>query len=91
MQFLIAVEFFVDNGQDVEATTGNGGTGLMVASQNGKANVVRFLLLKGARVDRVTVTGKTALDVADDGGFTEIVELLTLSACLGQRKLNSKR
>ncbi|KAI3419182.1 hypothetical protein GPALN_006935 [Globodera pallida] len=74
------VKLFVDNGQDIETTTGNGGTGLMVASNFGKAKVVRFLLSKGALSHRTDANGKKARDRAVAMGHEEIVELLTRHA-----------
>ena len=51
-------------------------TALMMASQSGKAGLVRLLLRMGAAVDLQTPTGETALMFAALVGRADIVELL---------------
>uniref|UniRef100_A0A183CDY5 ANK_REP_REGION domain-containing protein n=1 Tax=Globodera pallida TaxID=36090 RepID=A0A183CDY5_GLOPA len=71
------VEHFVENGQDVNFAESGGATGLIVASGDGKANVVRFLLSKGARVDHQTIdAGNSALFCAVVKGHLEVCKLL---------------
>ena len=54
----------------------NNVTPLILASQQGKLDVVAFLLKKGARVNDVMTDGKTALLMASKNGHTEIVRIL---------------
>ena len=54
----------------------NNVTPLILASQEGKLEVVNFLLDKGARVNDVMTDGKTALLMACKNGHTEIVRIL---------------
>jgi ankyrin repeat protein len=54
----------------------NNVTPLILASQQGKLDVVEFLLDEGARVNDVMTDGKTALLMACKNGHTEIVKLL---------------
>ena len=54
----------------------NNVTPLILASQQGKLDVVEFLLKKGARVNDVMTDGKTALLMACKNGHTEIVRIL---------------
>uniref|UniRef100_A0A183CRI2 ANK_REP_REGION domain-containing protein n=1 Tax=Globodera pallida TaxID=36090 RepID=A0A183CRI2_GLOPA len=68
------VKFFTENGADIEfAYSEDGTTGLMYASREGKANVVRFLLSQGARTDRTDAKGFTALNEAFENEHEEIV------------------
>ena len=54
----------------------NNVTPLILASQQGKLDVVAFLLDRGARVNDVMTDGKTALLMACKNGHTEIVKRL---------------
>jgi ankyrin repeat protein len=54
----------------------NNVTPLILASQQGKLDVVAFLLDRGARVNDVMTDGKTALLMACKNGHTEIVRIL---------------
>ena len=54
----------------------NNVTPLILASQQGKLDVVAFLLDRGARVNDVMTDGKTALLMASKNGHTEIVKIL---------------
>uniref|UniRef100_A0A183CNG7 ANK_REP_REGION domain-containing protein n=1 Tax=Globodera pallida TaxID=36090 RepID=A0A183CNG7_GLOPA len=72
------VEFFMGNGQGIEARNKNGVTGLIAACLEGKANVVQFLLSKGARTDWATAKGFTAMDKAVAKRHGEIMLILAL-------------
>ena len=61
---------------NVNVKGGNNVTPLILASQQGKLDVVEFLLKKGARVNDVMTDGKTALLMASKNGHTEIVRIL---------------
>ena len=56
--------------------TENGGTALMLASQNGHYQVVELLLKKHAHVNHQTQDGVTALMLASQNGHYQVVELL---------------
>ena len=61
---------------NVNVKGNNNVTPLILASQQGKLDVVEFLLKKGARVNDVMTDGKTALLMACKNGHTEIVKRL---------------
>lgn len=61
---------------NVNVKGNNNVTPLILASQQGKLDVVTFLLDKGARVNDVMTDGKTALLMACKNGHTEIVNML---------------
>uniref|UniRef100_A0A914HUN8 Uncharacterized protein n=1 Tax=Globodera rostochiensis TaxID=31243 RepID=A0A914HUN8_GLORO len=71
------VKLFLENGQqqNIDVTGRNDAIELIIASSEGMANVVRFLLSKGARADRTDANGNTALDEAVENGHGEIMEL----------------
>ena len=70
------VYLFYKNIPNVNVKGGNNVTSLILASQQGKLDVVEFLLKKGARVNDVMTDGKTALLMACKNGHTEIVKRL---------------
>ena len=61
---------------NVNVKGNNNVTPLILASQQGKLDVVAFLLDKEARVNDIMTDGKTALLMACKNGHTEIVEIL---------------
>ena len=61
---------------NVNVKGNNGVTSLILASQQGKLDVVAFLLDRGVRVNDVMTDGKTALLMACKNGHTEIVKRL---------------
>ena len=70
------VYLFFEGIPNVNVEGSNGVTSLILASQQGKLDVVAFLLNKGARVNDVMTDGKTALLMACRNGHTDIVDLL---------------
>ena len=70
------VYLFYKSIRNVNVKGGNKVTSLILASQQGKLDVVEFLLDKGARVNDVMTDGKTALLMASKNGHTEIVRIL---------------
>jgi ankyrin repeat protein len=62
--------------RNVNVKGNNNVTPLILASQQGKLDVVAFLLDRGARVNDVMTDGKTALLMASKNGHTEIVKRL---------------
>ena len=70
------VYLFYKSIPNVNVKGGNNVTPLILASQQGKLDVVEFLLKKGARVNDVMTDGKTALLMASKNGHTEIVRIL---------------
>jgi ankyrin repeat protein len=60
----------------VNAQAGDGGTALMLASQNGHQEVVRALLGAQADVNAKAGNGATALMLASKNGHQEVVQLL---------------
>ena len=61
---------------NVNVKGNNNVTPLILASQQGKLDVVEDLLKKGASVNDVMTDGKTALLMASKNGHTEIVKRL---------------
>jgi ankyrin repeat protein len=61
---------------NVNVKGSNGVTSLILASQQGKLDVVAFLLDRGVSVNDVMTDGKTALLMACKNGHTEIVRIL---------------
>ena len=72
----IADLFYKGGIPNVNVKGNNNVTPLILASQQGKLDVVNFLLDKGARVNDVMTDGKTALLMACKNGHTEIVKRL---------------
>ena len=70
------VYLFYKSIPNVNVKGNNNVTPLILASQQGKLDVVEFLLKKGARVNDVMTDGKTALLMACKNGHTEIVKRL---------------
>lgn len=61
---LVALEFLVARGVDVNAADGFGATALHTAAKRGYVEVVRFLAAHGANLDAADRTGHTPLDYA---------------------------
>ena len=70
------VHTFLDAGANVNATTKDGGTPLMIAAEKGKDNIVRALLDKGADVNATTTEGESPLMLAKKGNHKEIIDML---------------
>jgi ankyrin repeat protein len=70
------VYLFYISKPNVNVKGNNGVTSLILASQQGKLDVVEFLFDRGAKVDDVMTDGKTALLMACKNGHTEIVRIL---------------
>ena len=70
------VDLFFRSIPNVNVKGNNNVRPLILASQQGKLDVVEFLLDKGARVNDVMTNGKTALLMASKNGHTEIVRIL---------------
>jgi ankyrin repeat protein len=60
----------------LEASEGNGFTGLILSSQGGHLPIVQLLLERGATFDRTTKNGNSALACASQFGHTAVVKLL---------------
>ncbi|KAI3417693.1 hypothetical protein GPALN_012168 [Globodera pallida] len=83
------VEFFANNGQYIEATDSDGDTGLIAASFNGKADVVRFLLLKNARFGRTIDEASLCEKEKDRTFYCLFVEHFSLK--MGFRHFSSRQ
>ena len=70
------VYLFYKSIPNVNVKGNNNVTPLILASQQGKLDVVALLLDRGARVNDVMTDGKTALLMASKNGHTEIVRIL---------------
>lgn len=71
-----AVRMLVENGADVNAKTGNGGTALLWAVENGNEGMVFLLLEIGADVNAKASIEMTALHQASRNGYEKVVQLL---------------
>jgi hypothetical protein len=60
----------------MEWKLGEPATPLFTAAQNGKTEIVRFLLGRGADPTKPSSKGCTPLEVAERNGYTSIVDLL---------------
>lgn len=70
------VTFLLDSGANVNATTDNGTTALMMAVRGNHYETVKLLLARGANLQASNEAGETALDWADKKGRSNIVQLL---------------
>ena len=61
---------------DVNASTRDGSTALLMAAQSGHAEVVELLLRNGAEVDACRDDGATVLQAAFDSAHEPTIELL---------------
>lgn len=78
-QYLDGVDFLINSGADINATTKDRKTALMIAAKNGDLRTVRTLLSKNVSVDQPDSTGLTALIYATTNlspQNLEIVEML---------------
>ncbi|MCM2336479.1 MAG: ankyrin repeat domain-containing protein [Pseudomonas sp.] len=66
----------LERGADVNATTKNGWTALMVAAQRGNDDDVRALLARGANPRAVNEDGETAATLAAKGGYNAVLRTL---------------
>jgi uncharacterized protein len=67
----------INSGTDINTKDSEGLTLLMLASQEGRVEVVRLLLEKGARVNvKEDGYGRTALILASRNGHTDVVKSL---------------
>ena len=66
----------IQSGADVNVRNKYGVTPLLMASQNGHAEVVKLLLAAKADVNAAMTNGVTPLFIASEKGHTEIVKLL---------------
>jgi ankyrin repeat protein len=66
----------LDKKADVNAADNSGQTTLMLASTNGRLEVVQMLLAKKAVVNAKDKNGRTALMLASQGGHEEVKKLL---------------
>ena len=73
---IIAVEYHLDAGTDVNAKNEGGWTPLCYAVDKGHKEVVELLIVKGADVNAKTRSGFTPLDVAIGRKHPETAELL---------------
>jgi ankyrin repeat protein len=73
---LARVDALLATGIPVNQAGPNGGTALMLASQTGNAEAVRYLLARGADPNRLRESGHGALALAAMRGHVEVVRLL---------------
>ena len=70
------VQELLDNGQDIDGTSGDGVTGLMTACLAGPRAIVRFLIRCGASVNTVDNQGQFPLSYAVKAGHVAIAKYL---------------
>jgi len=68
------VKLLVENGADINASSQDNTTALMLAATSEKLDVVNYLLEHGANVDKKNNADKTALDLAKEGKVEEYAE-----------------
>lgn len=73
---LATAELLAESGAEMDSVDSRGVSPLLVASQKGHVEMVRFLLSKGALVERRTHEGRTALHHAAENGHAAVVEVL---------------
>lgn len=66
----------LDKGANVNATDDKGVTALMLASRNGRHEIVKDLVERGAEINFKDKDGVTALMLASRGGHREVKKLL---------------
>ena len=71
-----AIELFLKNGADINATNDQGQTPLHIATYMGHYETAKLLLEKGAKRDIRDKKGKTPLDIAEEEKYEDIVTLL---------------
>ncbi len=70
-------KYLIDNGADVNIASSDGVTALIIASQNGKAEMVEFFIKAGSKVNyQVPVTGLTPLILSASKGHLATSEQL---------------
>jgi ankyrin repeat protein len=70
------VKDLVEAGANVNAKENDGSTPLIIASQSGHLDIVKYLVEKGANVNAADVTGVTALMFSSKIGYLDIVKYL---------------
>lgn len=70
------VTFLLDCGAEINATTDNGTTALMMAVRGNHYETVKLLLARGANLQISNEAGETAIDWAEKRGHRNIVQLL---------------
>ncbi len=71
-----SINLLLNRGASVNASTVDGVTPLMYASENGNLELVRLLIERGADINKKPVNGATALIVAAKQNFYDIAETL---------------
>lgn len=72
------VEYFVNNGANINIQDNQGYTPLIYATIEGYEEIVKYLLSKGADVSKKTSSGYTAKDWAEKNNQKSIVKLFNL-------------
>ncbi len=70
------VKTLLENGAQVDLQNKNKSSALLLASENGRAEVAKILLESGAQVDLQGNDGWSALLVASQNGHDEVVKIL---------------
>ncbi len=70
------VEFLLDAGANINVTTDNGTTALMMAVRGNHLDTARLLLTRGANLQNSNEAGESALDWANKNGRSDMVKLL---------------
>ena len=70
------MKLLLAKGAAVNQARNDGGTPLIISSQNGHREVVKLLLASGADVDKVMHNGGTPLAISRLKGHREVEELL---------------
>ncbi len=83
------VRSLLEHGADVNATTNDSSTPLMIAAERGEASILRFLIAKRAKLNLRNNDGRTALILASKKGRGECVKALLASGADGSIRDNS--
>jgi uncharacterized protein len=70
------VSDLLDRGADIDATTNNNSSPLLIAAGNGNTNTVKLLIERKAKIGKANDNGQTAIMMASKKGHPDCVQIL---------------